>query len=58
MLRRRKTEYYEKLDPKKAADNKTFWRTVKPFLSNKSIENEKIILLEKEEIFLNPLQMF
>ena len=37
-------------DPRKAADNRTFWRTVKPFLSNKSVENEKIILVEKEEI--------
>ena len=30
--------------------NRTFWRTVKSFLSNKSVENEKIILAEKEEI--------
>ena len=37
-------------DPRKAADNRTFWRPVKPFLSNKSVENEKIILVEKEEI--------
>ena len=37
-------------DPRKVADNRTFWRTVKPFLSNKSVENEKIILVEKEEI--------
>ena len=27
--------------------------TQKPFLSNKSTENEKIILVEKEEIFTN-----
>ena len=31
-------------------DNRTFWRTVKPFLSNNSVENEKIILVEKKEI--------
>ena len=31
-------------------DNRTFWRKIKPFLSNKSVENEKIILVEKEEI--------
>ena len=39
-----------KLRPKKVADNITFWRRVKPFLPNKSVENEKIILVEKEEI--------
>ena len=32
LLRRTKKEYYGNLDPKKVADNRTFWRTVKPFL--------------------------
>ena len=50
LLRRTKKEYYGNLDPRKIADNKTFWRTVKPFLSNKPVENEKIILVEKEKI--------
>ena len=53
LLRRTKKEYYGNLDPKKVADNRTFRRTVKPFLSNKSIENEKNILDEKEEILTN-----
>ena len=50
LLRRTKKEYYGNLDTKKVVDNRTFRRTVKPFLSNKSIENEKYILVEKEEI--------
>ena len=50
LLRRTKKGYYGNLDPKKVADNRIFWRTVKPFLSHKSIENKKIILVEKEEI--------
>ena len=50
LLRRTKKEYYGNLGPRKAADNRTFWRTVKPFLFNRSVENEKIILVEKEEI--------
>ena len=36
LLRRTKKEYYGNLDPKKVADKKTFWRTVKPFLSKSS----------------------
>ena len=40
LLRRTKKEYYGNLDPRKIADNRTFWRTVKPFLSNKSVEWE------------------
>ena len=50
LLRRTKKEYYENLDPRKVAYNRTFWRTVESFLSNKSVVNEKIILVEKEEI--------
>ena len=42
LLRRTKKGYYGNLDPKKVADNRIFWRTVKPFLSNKSIENKKL----------------
>ena len=52
VLRRTKKEYYRNLDPRKVADNRTFWRTVKPFLFNKSVENQKIILVEKEEILI------
>ena len=50
LLTRTKKEYYGNLDPRKVVDNRTFWRTVKTFLSNESVENEKIILVEKEEI--------
>ena len=54
LLRRTKKEYYKNLDPQKVPDNRTFWRTVKPFLCNKSVENEKKnILVEKEEILKN-----
>ena len=50
LLRRTKKENFGNLDPKNVADNRTFCRTVKPFPSNKYIENEKIILVEKEEV--------
>ena len=53
LLSRMKKEDYGNLDPKKVVDNRTFWRNVKPFRSNKFIENEKIILAEKEEILTN-----
>ena len=50
LLTRTKKEYYGNLDPRKVAHNRTFWNTVKPLLSNKSVENEKTVLVEKEEI--------
>ena len=53
LVKRMKKEYYGDLDNRNLADNRTFWRTVRPFLSNKSIENEKIVLVEKEYILIN-----
>ena len=37
------------LNPAKITDNRTFWRTFKPYLSNNAIANEKIVLLENQE---------
>ena len=35
---------------KKRTDNKTFWQTIKPFLSGKTKSREKITLIEKEKL--------
>ena len=50
LLRKTKKEYYGNLDPRKGGPHRTFWRIVKPLVSNKSVEIKKIILVEKEEI--------
>ena len=42
--------YYSNLDEKKVTDNKTFWKTIKPFLSNKIMSREKVTLIEEDEI--------
>ena len=47
LLRMTKKNYYENLN---VVDNKTFWKSVKPFFSEKSQVNTKIILLDDEEI--------
>ena len=49
-LRKTKKNYYSNLSEKKITDNKTFWETVKPFLSDKTPSNEKITLIEKDKI--------
>ena len=38
------------MNEKKITDNKTFWKTVKPFLSDKTPSDEKITLIEKDKI--------
>ena len=37
-------------DEKKDIDNKQFWKTIKPLISNKSVSRDSINLLEKEKI--------
>ena len=50
LLRKTKENYYNNLNEKKITDNKTFWKTVKPFLSDKTPSDEKITLIEKDKI--------
>ena len=37
-------EYYSSLDVKNITDKKTFWKTVKPFLSDKVTTTQKLTL--------------
>ena len=41
LLRKTKKNYCNNLNEKKITDNKTFWKTVKPFLSDKTPSDEK-----------------
>ena len=50
LLKKTKKNYYSNLNEKKITDNKTFWKTVKPFLSDKTPSDEKITLIEKDKI--------
>ena len=50
MLRKTKKVYHENLDEGKVSDNKLFWKTVKPSLSEKFNARERIGLSENDEI--------
>ena len=41
---------YSKIDTRKIADNKTFWKTITPFLSSKASSLSRITLIENEAI--------
>ena len=47
LLRNTKKDYFQKLNVKDLTDNKTFWKTIKPFLSNKGLNSNKLMLREK-----------
>ena len=46
-------DYYSNLDIKKVTDNKTFWKTIKPFLSDKIMSTERITLIDNGEVVAN-----
>ena len=50
LLRKTKKAYYENIDERKLSDNKLFWKTVKPSLSEKFNARERISLSENGEI--------
>ena len=53
LLRKAKKEYFSSLNINKVVDNKSFWKIVKPFISNKTISSEKIILIDDNELIID-----
>ena len=49
LLRKSKKDYFSKLNEKQITDNKRFWKTVKPFLSNKVQSSERINLTDEND---------
>ena len=50
LYKKERRKYYENLDLSKITDNKMFWKTVKPLLSNKTTITQKITLKEGDKI--------
>ena len=53
LVRKSKKLYYSILDEKNVTDNKTFWKTIKKFFSDKIVSRvivSKITLTEEDEI--------
>ena len=49
LLRKSQKDYFSKLNEKQVTDNKRFWKTVKPFLSNKVQSSERIDLTDEND---------
>ena len=49
--------YYEKLDLNKVTDNKEFWKTIKPFLSEKVTTFPKISLIQNDDVISDELKV-
>ena len=57
LSRQSKKDYYNKLDISKVTDNKTFWNSVKPLFSDKHNVQQKIVLIEDEELISNDIEI-
>ena len=56
LLRKNKKGFYENLNPSLIADNKTFWKHVKPSFSDKTPMNRNITLLKGNKIISGPVR--
>ena len=53
LLRKSKRQYFSNINVSDVTDNKSFWKSVKPYFSNKGSNSNKITLLENDSIVIN-----
>ena len=56
LLRKTRKRYYENLSEEYVVDNKLFWETVKPLLSDKVAGKDKIHFIENNELVKTDLE--
>ena len=52
LIKKTKRNFYNNLNVNKITDNKSFWKTVKPSFTEKTLKDEKIVLTENDTTFL------
>ena len=57
LLRKTKKEFYNNLNVKCITDNKLFWKTVKPSFTDKTLKDERITLVEKNEVISDDVKL-
>ena len=57
LLRKTKTEYFQKLNVKDLSDNRKFWKTIKPFFSNKGLNSNKLMLKENNRLITDEKEL-
>ena len=50
LYKKERKKFYSNLDMNNITNNKTFWKTVKPFLTNKGSSVSKITLIQNDKI--------
>ena len=57
LMRKEKEQFYDNLNTSVLTENRTFWKTVKPFLAEKSKKVSKITLIEDNQIISQDKQI-
>ena len=55
LLRKTKQDYFNNIDIKSVSDTKKIWKTIKPYISNKELNSNKIVLSEKGRLKKDPV---
>ena len=50
LIRKTKTEYFQKLNVKDLPGNRKLWKIIKPFFSNKGLNSNKLMLKENNRL--------
>ena len=53
LLRKSKKQYFSNINISDVTDSKSFWKSVKPYFSNKGSNSNKITLVENDAIIKN-----
>ena len=57
LLRKKKKEFYSNLNTDILTENKTFWKTVKPFLADKTNKTSRITLIEDKKTISQDIEI-
>ena len=57
MYKKECKKYFSNLDSSKICDNKTFWKTIQPFFSEKRKITNKIALIDEDETVISNDQL-
>ena len=50
-----KHDHFNNIDIKSVSDSKKFWKTIRPYFSNKGLNSKKIFLSEKRRLIKDPV---
>ena len=57
LLRKTKRDYFRNLNIRELNDNKKFWKRIKPFLSDKGLANNSIVLKENGNLITDTQEL-